>query len=59
MVDSKLDCAYQRFARSLDLINHERPLAECQETDGIGERGVQGALIIQAPQRSSAKLALD
>ncbi len=36
-----------------------RPLAECQEADGIDERGVQGALIIQAPQRPSAGLALD
>jgi hypothetical protein len=36
LVDSKLDCAYQRLARSLDLVNDERPLAECQETDWIG-----------------------
>ncbi len=59
MVDSELDCTYQRLARSLDLVNDERPRAECQETDGIGERGVEGALVIQAAQRASAKLALD
>jgi hypothetical protein len=59
VVHCELDCAHQWLARSLDLINDERPRAECQEADGIRERGDQGALLIQAPQRPSAELALD
>jgi hypothetical protein len=59
VVDSELYCAYQRLAGSLDLINDKLSRAECQEPDGIRERGVQGALIIQTPQRPSAELTLD
>jgi hypothetical protein len=44
---------------SLDLVDNERPRAECQEPDGIGARGVHGALVIQAAIESYRTPRLD
>ena len=55
-IDGCLDCAHERFATALDLIDHDRSSTGSNESDGISQGRVEWPPSVEVSKRALSKL---